>query len=157
MAANINRRDFLKMIAAGVALHYLAETQHSKLEHITGIHRLMEDEYVWMDRFTMNNLELHRPSIPGGVCLLDIIDKTVSPMGSRMMKRWLALPLKNPERIRNRHEIVKFLIPSLREHIFKENNILYPTALEAIDDAQVWVQLKRDCDRVGYCCFRPTF
>ena len=106
-------------IAAGVALHYLAETEHNKLEHITSIHRLMEEEYVWMDRFTMLNLELQHPSAPGGVSLLDIIDRTVSPMGSRMMKRWLALPLKNPERIRNRHDIVKFLIQNqdLREFL----------------------------------------
>ena len=104
-------------IAAGVALHYLAETEHKKLEHITSIQRLMEDEYVWMDRFTMQNLELQHPSSPGGVSLLDIIDKTVSPMGGRMMKRWLSLPLKDPGRIRNRHEIVKFLIKNqdLRE------------------------------------------
>ena len=110
-------------IAAGVALHYLAETEHNKLEHITSIHRLMEEQYVWMDRFTMHNLELQHPSSPGGVSLLDIIDRTVSPMGSRMMKRWLALPLKNSERIRNRHEIVKFLIQNqdlrefLKEHM----------------------------------------
>ena len=106
-------------IAAGVALHYLAETEHKKLEHINSIHRLMEEEYVWMDRFTMNNLELHQPSSPGGVSLLDIIDNTVSPMGSRMMKRWLALPLKSSERIRNRHEIVKFFIQNqdLREFL----------------------------------------
>ncbi len=106
-------------IAAGVALHYLAETEHNKLEHITSIHRLMEEQYVWMDRFTMHNLELQHPSSPGGVSLLDIIDRTVSPMGSRMMKRWLALPLKNSERIRNRHEIVKFLIQNqdLREFL----------------------------------------
>ena len=106
-------------IAAGVALHYLAETEHKKLEHINSIHRLMEEEYVWMDRFTMNNLELHQPSSPGGVSLLDIIDNTVSPMGSRMMKRWLALPLKSSERIKNRHEIVKFFIQNqdLREFL----------------------------------------
>jgi len=106
-------------IAAGVALHYLAETEHKKLEHINSIHRLMEEEYVWMDRFTMNNLELHQPSSPGGVSLLDIIDNTVSPMGSRMMKRWLALPLKSSERIRSRHEIVKFFIQNqdLREFL----------------------------------------
>jgi len=109
-------------IAAGVALHYLAETEHKKLEHITSIQRLMEEEYVWMDRFTMNNLELHEPSSPGGASLLDIIDKTVSPMGSRMMKRWLALPLKSLEHIRNRHEIVKFLIQNqdLREFLMEQ-------------------------------------
>ena len=98
------------IVSAGVILHYLSETQHKKLDHITAIGRLHEGEHVWMDRFTMRNLELQNPSVAGGVSLLDIIDQTVSPMGSRMMKRWLALPLKNPDRIRNRHEIVKLLI-----------------------------------------------
>lgn len=97
-------------VSAGVILHYLSETQHRELDHITSIQRLLEDEYVWMDRFTMRNLELQSPSTSGGVSLLDIIDQTVSPMGGRMMKRWLALPLKSPDRIRNRHEIVKLLI-----------------------------------------------
>ena len=97
-------------VSAGVILHYLSETQHKKLDHITSIHRLLEGQYVWMDRFTMRNLELQSPSVTGGVSLLDIIDQTVSPMGSRMMKRWLALPLKRPEQIRNRHDIVKLLI-----------------------------------------------
>ena len=109
-------------VAAGVILHYLSETQHDRLEHIRSIQRLVQDEYVWMDRFTMNNLELHSPTSPGGVSLLDIIDQTVSPMGSRMMKRWLALPLKSPEDIRNRHEVVRQLIrdEGLREFLREE-------------------------------------
>ena len=116
-------------VAAGVVLHYLSETQHDRLEHIRSIQRLLEDEYVWMDRFTMNNLELHSPSSPGGVSLLDIIDQTVSPMGSRMMKRWLALPLKSPEDIRSRHEVVRHLIREeglrdfLREEIDAMNDL----------------------------------
>jgi DNA mismatch repair protein MutS len=97
-------------VSAGVILHYLSETQHKKLEHITAIRRLVEDEHVWMDRFTMRNLELQSPSAAGGVSLLDVIDLTVSPMGSRMMKRWLSLPLKSADRVRSRHEIVKLLI-----------------------------------------------
>lgn len=104
-------------VASGVILHYLSETQHNKLEHIRSIQRLVQDEFVWMDRFTMNNLELQRPTSPGGVSLLDIIDQTVSPMGSRMMKRWLALPLKSPERISSRHEVVKHLI---RDEVLRE-------------------------------------
>ncbi len=116
-------------VAAGVVLHYLSETQHDRLEHIRSIQRLLEDEYVWMDRFTMNNLELHSPSSPGGVSLLDIIDQTVSPMGSRMMKRWLALPLKSSEDIRSRHEVVRHLIRDeglrdfLREEIDAMNDL----------------------------------
>lgn len=106
-------------VSAGVALHYLSETQHDKKNHIASLKRLIEEDYVWMDRFTMRNLELHSPSASGGVCLLDIIDQTVSPMGSRMMKRWLALPLKSPDEIHRRHEIVKFLIQneSFREFL----------------------------------------
>ena len=98
------------IISAGVVLHYLSETQHHKLEHISNIQRLIEDEFVWMDRFTIRNLELYTSNSPGAVTLLDIIDNTISPMGGRLLKRWLALPLKDIDEIRIRHEIVKFLI-----------------------------------------------
>lgn len=106
-------------VSSGVILHYLSETQHHKLDHISRIQRIVEDHYVWMDRFTMRNLELHTPTVEGGVTLLDIIDHTVSPMGSRLLKRWLALPLKRLEAIKERHEIVKLLIQqeALREHL----------------------------------------
>jgi len=98
------------IIASGVILHYLSETQHHKLEHISNIQRLIEDDFVWMDRFTIRNLELYHGNTPGAVTLLDIIDSTISPMGGRMLKRWLALPLKNEEDIKTRHEIVRFFI-----------------------------------------------
>ena len=98
------------IIASGAILHYLSETQHHKLEHISNIQRLIEDDYVWMDRFTIRNLELYQGNTPGAVTLLDIIDSTISPMGGRMLKRWLALPLKNVEEIKTRHDIVKFFI-----------------------------------------------
>ena len=81
-----------------------------KLEHISNIQRLIEDDFVWMDRFTIRNLELYHGNTPGAVTLLDIIDSTISPMGGRMLKRWLALPLKNEEDIKTRHEIVRFFI-----------------------------------------------
>lgn len=95
-------------VAAGAALHYLRETEHHRLEHITAISRLAEDQYVWMDRFTIRNLELFQSNSPDGVALIDIIDHTVSPMGARLLKRWLALPLKNEDLIRQRHESVEF-------------------------------------------------
>jgi len=96
-------------IAAGVALHYLSETQHNKLQHITTISRIAEEEYVWMDRFTIRNLELYQAPTANSVTLLDVIDKTISPMGGRLLKRWLALPLKSIDKIRQRHQIVQYL------------------------------------------------
>ncbi|MCM5664262.1 DNA mismatch repair protein MutS [Galbibacter mesophilus] len=96
-------------IAAGAALHYLSETQHNKLEHIASITRIAEEEYVWMDRFTIRNLELYQAPSANAVTLLDVIDKTISPMGGRLLKRWLALPLKSMDKIRQRHEIVQYL------------------------------------------------
>lgn len=98
------------IIAAGAALHYLGETRHDKLGHITKINRIAEDAYVWMDKFTIRNLELYHSHQENAVTLLDVIDKTISPMGGRMIKRWLALPLKDQEKIMERHEVVSFLI-----------------------------------------------
>lgn len=98
------------IISAGAVLHYLSETQHHKLDHITNIQRIIEDNYVWMDKFTIRNLELYYSTSEQAVTLLDIIDKTISPMGGRLLKRWLALPLKNIKEIQKRHEIVKYFI-----------------------------------------------
>ncbi|MDP5105119.1 MAG: DNA mismatch repair protein MutS [Polaribacter sp.] len=100
------------IIAAGAVLYYLSETQHNQLKHIQRINRIAEDNYVWMDRFTVRNLELYNPNSVNAVTLLNVIDKTISPMGGRLLKRWLALPLKNIEDIKNRHELVKFFIDS---------------------------------------------
>ena len=97
------------IIASGAVLYYLSETQHNKRQHITSIQRIAEDAYVWMDRFTIRNLELYHSYNPNAVTLLDVIDKTLSPMGSRLLKRWLALPLKDIHKIRNRHEVVSYL------------------------------------------------
>lgn len=97
------------VIAAGSILHYLAETQHHKLEHITSISRIAEDDYVWMDKFTIRNLELYNSTNNNAVTLLNVIDKTISSMGGRMLKRWLALPLKHADKIKQRHEVVSHL------------------------------------------------
>lgn len=97
------------IIASGAVLYYLSETQHNKIQHITSIHRIAEDAYVWMDRFTIRNLELYHSYNPNAVTLLDVIDKTLSPMGGRLLKRWLALPLKNSNKINDRHEVVGYL------------------------------------------------
>lgn len=104
------------VVAAGVILHYLGTTQHHKLEHITRINRIAEDEYIWMDRFTIRNLELYHSVSNNAVTLLDVIDKTISPMGGRMLKRWLALPLKNATAIHERHEIVQFFLNQRELH-----------------------------------------
>lgn len=98
------------IIASGAALHYLGETRHNRLRHITKISRIAEDEYVWMDRFTIRNLELYHSPHQNAVTLLDVIDKTISPMGGRLLKRWMALPLKNADAISLRHEVVSFLL-----------------------------------------------
>ena len=97
------------IISAGAILYYLSETQHNKVQHITSIQRIAEDAYVWMDRFTIRNLELYHSYNPNAVTLLDVIDKTLSPMGGRLLKRWLALPLKDAAKIRGRHEVVTYL------------------------------------------------
>ena len=97
------------IIASGAILYYLSETQHNRVQHITGIQRIAEDAYVWMDRFTIRNLELYHSYNPNAVTLLDVIDKTLSPMGGRLLKRWLALPLKDSHKIKSRHEVVSYL------------------------------------------------
>jgi len=100
------------IVAAGAVLYYLSETQHNQLKHIQNIQRIAEDNYIWMDRFTVRNLELYTPNSINAVTLLDVIDKTISPMGGRLLKRWLALPLKNLDEIKKRHQLVKFFIDS---------------------------------------------
>lgn len=97
------------IIASGAILYYLSETQHNKVQHITAIQRIAEDAYVWMDRFTIRNLELYHSYNPNAVTLLDVIDRTLSPMGGRLLKRWLALPLKDSAKIQSRHQVVAYL------------------------------------------------
>ena len=116
-------------ISAGAILHYLSETQHHQLQHITHIKRIVSDEYVWMDKFTIRNLELYGGGQADSVGLLEVIDKTLTPMGSRMLRRWLALPLTQLSQIQQRHQVVHTLVthPSLREqvssHLQKVNDI----------------------------------
>lgn len=98
------------IIASGVVLHYLYETRHNRLEHIAAISRIATDDYVWMDKFTIRNLELYHSTNANAVTLINVIDKTISAMGGRTLKRWLALPLKHADKIKQRHEIVKFFL-----------------------------------------------
>lgn len=97
------------IVASGAILYYLSETRHDRLQHISSLHRIAEDAYVWMDRFTIRNLELYGSPHPNAVTLLDVIDRTLSPMGGRLLKRWLALPLKDVVKIRERHAVVRYL------------------------------------------------
>ncbi len=101
---------FEGVIAAGAILHYLRETQHHRLHHIINIRRIERDAYVWMDRFTIRNLELYQSPHLQATTLLDVIDHTKTSMGSRLLKRWLALPLKDEEEIVKRHDVVNSFI-----------------------------------------------
>ena len=94
-------------------MHYLSETQHQKINHISSIKRIPKEDYVWMDRFTTRNLELFNSNNLNAVTLIDVIDKTISPMGGRLLKRWLALPLKDLKEINSRQEVVEFFIQDL--------------------------------------------
>jgi DNA mismatch repair protein MutS len=98
------------IIASGVVLHYLSETRHNRLEHISTISRIATDDYVWMDKFTIRNLELYHSTNANAVTLITVIDKTISAMGGRTLKRWLALPLKQADKIKQRHEVVRYLL-----------------------------------------------
>lgn len=99
------------VVAAGAILHYLDITHHQQTGHITQLSRIEEDRYVWLDRFTVRNLELYGTINEGGRTLLDVIDRTISPMGARMLKRWVAFPLKDVKPINERLSVV--------EHFFK--------------------------------------
>jgi DNA mismatch repair protein MutS len=98
------------IIAAGAILFYLDMTQHENLSHINRISRIEEEKYVWLDRFTVRNLELFHSPYEGAKTLIDVIDRTISPMGGRMMKRWIALPLKDIQTLNRRLDVVQYLI-----------------------------------------------
>ncbi len=94
------------IIAAGAAMHYLSETRHDKIQHITKISRIDESRYVWLDKFTIRNLELLYSLNENATTLIHVLDHTLSPMGSRMLKRWVVLPLKDRALINERHTVV---------------------------------------------------
>jgi DNA mismatch repair protein MutS len=96
------------IIAAGAILFYLEETEHKEVKHIASISRIAEEKFVWLDKFTIRNLELVYPQQEGGVPLIQILDHSVTPMGSRLMKKWMVLPLKEKEPIEERLKIVEF-------------------------------------------------
>lgn len=94
--------------AAGAVLHYLDLTKHQNTGNITVLSRIEEDRYVWLDRFTIRNLELFNSNFEGGTSLCNVLDSTISPMGARLLKRWISFPLKDAEPIRVRHSIVEY-------------------------------------------------
>ncbi|MBX3240720.1 MAG: DNA mismatch repair protein MutS [Chitinophagaceae bacterium] len=98
------------IIAAGAVLHYLKDTEHPNLQHVTAIQRIDREDHLWMDRFTIRNLEILGSGADGGHTLQKVMDNTVSPMGARLMKRWLVLPLKDISGINERLDLVEYFI-----------------------------------------------
>lgn len=98
------------LIAAGAIIHYLRDTEHPNLQHITSLQRIDRDDFLWMDRFTIRNLELVYGSAEGNHTLLNVLDNTVSPMGARLLKRWIIFPLKDIQKINERLTLVEFLV-----------------------------------------------
>lgn len=112
----------LGIVAAGAVLQYLDMTEHRQVAHITALSRIEEEKYVWLDRFTMRNLELFQALNEGGCSFIDVVDHTLTPMGSRMLKRWVALPLKDVDAIAERQAVVEsfFREPELKEELAAE-------------------------------------
>ena len=96
--------------SSGAILHYLSETNHNKLSHITNIRRVYGEDFVWMDRFTVKNLELFSSNNNGGTSLIDVLDQTNTPMGGRMLRHWVKFPLRDIEKINSRLDVVESLI-----------------------------------------------
>lgn len=147
---------FEGIIASGVVLHYLNETRHHKLEHITTISRIATDDFVWMDKFTIRNLELYHSTNTNAVTLLNVIDKTISAMGGRMLKRWLALPLKQADKLKQRHGVVQFLLENESvlqkiqgqiKHIGDIERLISKIATTKVNPREV-VQLKNSLDAI---------
>ncbi|MDX9881146.1 MAG: DNA mismatch repair protein MutS [Prolixibacteraceae bacterium] len=138
------------IVASGAILHYLDLTQHTNLGHVSGLSRIEEDKYVWLDRFTIRNLELFASINEGAKTLVQVIDKTISPMGARLLKRWIALPLKEVSAINNRLDVVQHFIqqPELKAEIEEQlrqvgdlERIIGKVAVGRINPREV-VQLK---------------
>lgn len=142
--------------ACGAILHYLNETKHDKLKHISKVSRINEDQFVWLDKFTIRNLELYGSNHENGKSLIDVIDKTISPMGARLLKRWLALPLKNCDAINERLNAVNFFIENetIRLNLINYTNeigdlerLISKVAVLRVNPREV-VQLKRALNTV---------
>ncbi len=144
------------VIAAGAALHYLAETQHDRVQHICKLSRIEEDHYVWLDRFTIRNLELLSSANENAKTLFDVLDHTVSPMGARQLRRWMILPLKNRLPIEERLDAVDFftknsaLTEAMRHHfqlIGDLERLISKVAVARVNPREM-VYLKRALDSI---------
>lgn len=120
------------IIAAGAILYYMDSTHHEQLKHITTISRIEKDQFVWLDKFTIRNLELYSGNDESAKALIDVIDKTNTPMGGRLLKRWLSFPLKNENQITNRHQIVEYFLKYTEERDFLDENLSTIGDLERI-------------------------
>lgn len=138
------------IIAAGAILHYLDLTEHHHVKHISNLARIEEDRHMWLDRFTIRNLELLQPLSEGAKTLIQVMDKTTTPMGARMLKRWVSFPLKDVEPIKRRHDVVESFIndeklfEEVQHHISKLGDlerIISKVAVQRINPREV-VQLK---------------
>jgi DNA mismatch repair protein MutS len=151
--------DNLKLatVAAGVALHYLNETEHHNLQHISTVSRIEEEHFMWLDRFTIRNLELIDSPNENAITLSDVLDHTASPMGARMLKRWIVMPLKDQKPIEKRLNTVSFLLENLdlREALIREirqigdlERLISKIGLQRANPREV-VQLKRALLSIG--------
>jgi len=111
------------IIAAGSILEYMQITQHENIQHISSISRIAEENYVWLDKFTVRNLELFHSMNEGAKTLIDVIDRTISPMGGRLLKRWVALPLKETQSIEERQDIVEYILSNDSFHELLESQL----------------------------------
>jgi DNA mismatch repair protein MutS len=139
------------IIAAGAILYYLDITQHEQLGHITNLARIEENRYVWLDKFTVKNLELFHSPYEGARTLIDIMDRTISPMGGRLLKRWISLPLKDIQPVNERLDVVQYFVENceskeeiaeLIRHIGDLERLISKVAVNRINPREV-VQLKR--------------
>lgn len=155
------------IVAAGALLHYMDITKHPNIAHITTLSRIDEDRYVRLDRFTVRNLELVSPMGEGGKSLVDILDKTVSPMGARLLRRWVLFPLRDVEAIRRRHNVVEYFFRHpdtrmvLQEHLETVGDlerIISKVAVGRVSPREL-VQLKNALNALGpvkAACARAT-
>ena len=145
------------IIAAGAILYYLDITQHEQLGHITSLSRIEENRYVWLDKFTIKNLELFHSPYEGARTLIDIMDRTISPMGGRLLKRWISLPLKDIQPVNERLDIVQYFVENtsvkdeiagLIRQVGDLERLISKVAVGRINPREV-VQLKRALRSIG--------
>jgi len=148
------------IIAAGAILYYLDITQHEQLGHITSLARIEEKRYVWLDKFTIKNLELFHSPYEGAKTLIDVMDRTISPMGGRLLKRWLSLPLKDIQPVNERLDVVQYFVENseskdeiagLIRHIGDLERLISKVAVNRINPREV-VQLKRALKAIEPLC-----